>query len=352
TGRSETPRLGRRALWGAGAAVAGAAALVALLGRGRHGAFATERADTGEGASPAATDIPDPITPTGRFYVVSKNFIDPSIDPRRWRLEIGGLVGRPLALSLEALKALPIAPVEQVTTLCCISNPVGGGFVSTARWRGLPLSELLDYVQAKPGASWLHCWAADGYSDGMATAFAREPGVLVAWEMNGAPLTRTHGAPVRLLVPGRYGLKSVKWLTRMELLDAPAEGFWRTQGWSEGAEVNTFARLDWPDGRSLLRPGAVHLRGIAFAGRRGIMAVEVSLDSGRTWAAAQLEPLPDASQIAAWVPWTYLWPAVPGAYTAVVRAIDGTGAVQDATRRPPYPSGSTGYHTVSLRVVG
>ncbi|MBX5446376.1 molybdopterin-dependent oxidoreductase, partial [Sphaerobacter sp.] len=158
-----------------------------------------------------------------------------------------------------------------------------------------------------------------------------------------------HGYPLRLIVPGIFGMKNVKWITRIEAVDRDFQGYWQERGWSDIATVQTMSRIDVPaSNRTLVAGQPTLIAGIAFAGDRGISKVEVSTDDGETWAPATLdEPLSPLT----WVLWRYEWtPIRPGRYHLVVRAYDGQGQVQDAKERPPLPDGATGYHTVSVRV--
>jgi len=161
----------------------------------------------------------DHLTSNDRFYSVTKNIVDPDINPTLWRLEVGGLVDHPRTFTLEELKAMPSE--EQETTLMCISNPVGGGLISNARWTGVPLPQVLRLCAAKEDAAALLFHAADGYYETIPVGKAFGESTLLAYLMNGSPLPHVHGAPLRLITPGLYGEKNPKWLTRVEML---AEG--------------------------------------------------------------------------------------------------------------------------------
>jgi len=285
------------------------------------------------------------ITPTEDHYQVSKNVVNPKLRADRWRFEIGGLVEAPQVLTLEDLKALPA--VERPSTLICVSNPVGGRLVGNSVWTGVRLRDLLELAGVRPEATELVLRAADNYSDSFPLDAALYEETILAYLQNGEPLTPDHGFPARLLVPGIYGMKNVKWLTRIELVDQDYQGYWQKRGWSDRAVVRTMSRIDTgvatPTG-----DGRVAVGGVAFAGRRGIRAVEVSFDDGATWESAELKP--PASRIT-WALWRYVWKAEPGTYRLTVRATDGEGRVQDPTPRPPLPDGATGYHRRKVRVV-
>ncbi|MGH8886298.1 MAG: molybdopterin-dependent oxidoreductase [Egibacteraceae bacterium] len=290
-----------------------------------------------------------PITPNDKFYVVTKNVIDPRVRASAWRLDVGGAVARPRTYGLADLRALPA--VSQETTLMCISNRVGGGLESNARWTGVPLRDLITQAGPADGVVEVLLTAVDGYTDTFSIAKAMEPTTLVAYEMNGEPLPQRHGFPARIIVPGLFGEKHVKWLTRVDLVTEDTKGFYERQGWGPSFVVPTRARFTEPDLSRPLNAGVpVTLRGTALAGDRGVAKVEVSTDDGASWQQAALEY---SSSPLAWALWRYDWqPAQPGAYGLLVRATDRTGAPQTAQRRPSPPQGATGYHRVTAHVEG
>ena len=174
--------------------------------------------------------------------------------------------------------------------------------------------------------------------------------VIVAFEMNGEPLPHEHGFPARLIVPGFFGLKHVKWLTAIEPVDHDFRGFWQERGWTDVPYVKTFSRFDIPQNRSEVSAGgSVMVGGVAFAGDRGIKAVEVSADGGRTWIPADSigEPLSPFT----WVIWTreFRVPDV-GPLTLTVRATDVDGSVQTNKRVDSLPDGATGRQSIELIV--
>ncbi|MBA3281848.1 MAG: molybdopterin-dependent oxidoreductase [Acidimicrobiia bacterium] len=287
------------------------------------------------------------ITPNDKFYVVTKNVIDPRVQAAQWRLGIGGLVDRPATYTFEDLRAM--RTVVQETTLSCISNPVGGGLQSNAMWTGVPFRDLLDEAGPADSAVEVLVTAVDGYSDTFSLAKAMEPTTLVAYEMNGEPLPERHGYPARILVPGLFGEKNVKWVTNIELVDTDAKGFYEQQGWGPEFVVPTRSRFTEPDFAQPLVVGAmVTLRGTAFAGDRGVSRVEVSADDAKTWNNAELEY---SSSPLAWVLWRYDWrPERMGEVPLLVRATDGKGDLQISEARDVAPQGATGLHRVMARV--
>ena len=288
--------------------------------------------------------MPKEVTPVAEHYVVAKEVFPPRVRVEGYRLWVHGRVERALKLTYDEL--LELAAREQPTALICISNPVGGDLMGSSRWRGVPLAAILRRAGVRPEASELVLRARDNYTESVPLAFAQEEGNLLALFQNGEPLAARHGYPVRLLVPGLYGMKNVKWLTEIELVNYDYRGFWERRGWSDRAVVKTMSRIDTPIA-TRFADGTYGIGGVAFAGRRGVARVEVSLDGGKTWDQAELKP-PLGPY--AWVLWGYRFRARPGRYSAVVRAVDGEGNPQPAERRPPLPDGASGYHRRTIVV--
>ena len=291
--------------------------------------------------------LPTPITSNEEFYVISKNLIDPSVDGATWRLRVGGLVERPLSLTLDEIRAM--AAVDQVQTLECISNEVGGDLISTARWRGVRLRDVLAMARPAATAVELKLDADDGYTESIPAELAADDRVILAYEMNGEPLPQRHGFPLRLLLPNRYGMKGPKWLTAIELIDQPYAGYWEQRGWSKEAIIKTMSRIDAPGAApSRDAAGVVQLAGIAFAGDRGVSRVELRIGPGDQWVDATLDP---AFAELAWQFWRYDWrPEGAGTYEVAVRATDGSGEVQTARVAPTLPDGASGYDGVRYTI--
>ncbi|MBI3611172.1 MAG: molybdopterin-dependent oxidoreductase [Nitrospirae bacterium] len=269
------------------------------------------------------------------------------LDYSRWTLNLTGLVKNPLALTHDALKRRPSR--EAAVTLECIENPVGGDTISNAIWRGVSLNDLLVEAGADPSAKKAVLKAADGYSDSIPLKRAMDGDVLLAYEMNGVPLPREHGYPLRAVVPGIYGMKNVKWIMEIEVTTADYRGYWQQRGWSDEAVIGIMSRIDSPGAYQELIGLHQPIRGIAFAGSSGIRQVEVSTDGGRTWSPSQIDsPLSPYT----WVFWRLDW-QVPraGVYRIVVRATDRSGRLQTAEYTRGFPNGATGLHTVMVEVV-
>ena len=288
------------------------------------------------------------VTPVSDFYLVSKNFQDPTVAVKGWSLHVGGMVESSLRLDYARLEALP--SVTRTVTLECISNPVGGNLMSTGHFTGVQLRELLGRVRPTAGAGALSFRAHDGYTESMDLPLAMsDPDILVAYKLDGRPLPDQHGFPARLIIPGRYGMRGPKWIEEISLVRSEDGGYWESQGWEPHVEVATTSRIDVPAPDATLHHGTpVELAGVAFAGIRGIKEVQWSMDGGTTWHPARLTP--PLSPLT-WVLWTAQWtPTRSGNATLAVRAKDGSGAWQTSTVNDSFPRGATGYHLVPVSV--
>lgn len=341
-----TPAIGRRALivGGLGLLMTGGGA--AILRRLYRAATFSYDGTQYKGS------IVRPITPNDQFYCVTKNVIDPQVDMSLWHLELNGLVENARTYRFEDLKGFP--PIEQETTLMCISNGLDAGLISNAVWKGIAMRDLLDPAAPLSNAVKVRLYGVDNYTDTFPLEKAMDPATLLAYEMNGQPLPHRHGYPVRVIVPGYFGEKHVKWLTRIELTTAEGQGFYETQGWGPDFIVPTRSRIDLPDHHAQFSLGKMNgpmeVKGMAYGGDRGISRVELSFDDGKTWNEADIYY---SGGDYAWSLWSAHggWlPKEPADYTMVVRATDGEGAVQAWEEdRSPY-SGVTGFHKIIVHV--
>jgi len=300
-------------------------------------------------------ELTDLITSNDDFYVVTKNAAgDPFLKPADWRLLVDGEVEQRVELGYAALRALP--SVETTKTLECISNlvsacelaPFGCDLISNARWRGVRLVDVLQLAGGvKPDAVSLTTISADEYTTEIPIQAALDPDTLVVYEMNGEVLPREHGYPVRLLVPGRYGMKNAKWLiglrpTRREVVD-----WYGQRHWSKSGVVRTMTRIDVPMPETPLPAGDYNVAGIAYAGDRGVRQVEFSMDGGETWHEAEL--IEGATGRDTWVRWIGRFTLGAGAsLTLTSRATDGTGTLQTEEFQLAQPDGSTGWHRLEV----
>jgi sulfite oxidase len=279
--------------------------------------------------------ITDLVTAPQRFYVMDKVLEAPTLQSDTWKLPVRGLVDRPLELDYTTLLTLP--RTNRYITCECVDNTVGGEKMSTAYWSGVPVTYLLNRVGARGDAVVFH--GADVYDESIPVAELREADAFIAFGMNGETLPRRHGYPARLILPGVYGFKSVKWLTGMTVVRGHHAQNWEAQGWSDDATIHTTTRID-----VAAREGEkITVAGVAFAGRRGVSAVEVRVNGG-PWRHATLGPVLSHET---WAQWAI---TLRGHGTAAVeaRAIDGTGAVQTGQVQPSYPDGATGWATATV----
>jgi DMSO/TMAO reductase YedYZ molybdopterin-dependent catalytic subunit len=289
------------------------------------------------------------ITPTGEFYVQSYSGI-PRVEAVDWRLRVFGLVDRPLELTYEEVQQYP--KVEEIRTLECIGNPVGGSLVGNAVWGGFEAQHMWEQVGIHPGTVRGKFGAADGYYTSVDLEWLTQPGVLMAYEINGAPLPPEHGYPLRILMPGLYGQKMPKWITEIEFVDNKPQGIWEQRGWSDVASVRTNSIIWGPQSLASVPAESVPIYGMAFAGLRRIVAVEVRIDEG-PWIPAELLPT-DSSLI--WTQWSFSTPVEPGRHTVSVRATDDEDFVQSADSGSllsgAFPDGTDAIHNVIFVVDG
>ncbi len=297
------------------------------------------------------------ITPVGIHYLLI-HFDIPATDAASWRVEVGGNVGRPLSLSLDDIRRLP-AQTMPVTMECAgngrsrmpnrvTSQPWFLEAIGTAEWTGTPLSGILDQAGLRPDTVELVFTGADrgiqggiehDYERSLTVADAMRPEVMLVYAMNGRPLEPQPGAPVRLLVPGWYGMTSVKWLRRIAAVTRPFDGFqqgdaYRVQTSDDDpgfriARIKVRALMippgipDFPSRRRFVAPGPVEISGRAWCGTAPIGRVEVGVDE-RWWPAK----LGQAAGRFAWTSWSSIWQAVPGDHVLMCRATDADGNVQ------------------------
>ena len=300
---------------------------------------------------PASVQAPVPgmtpfITPNADFYRIDTAVIVPQVTSEEWTLSFDGMVRRPFSITYAELLDMPM--VERDITIMCVSNPIGGDLIGTARWLGTPLLPLLERAGIEPGADQLFSTSVDGWTcstplDGLAE---REP--LLAIGMNGEPLPIQHGFPVRMIIPGLYGfISATKWVTRLSASTyAQDPAYWTVRGWATDAPVLTGSRIDLPQGS--LTVGQTAVGGVAWAmDGDGISRVEVSIDDG-PWQEAQLADQPTPRT---WRQWWLEWEATPGRHTIAVRATNGLGETQTSEVRDVVPSGATGYDVGVVEVV-
>jgi DMSO/TMAO reductase YedYZ molybdopterin-dependent catalytic subunit len=337
----------------------GATALITVVGAGVGTLVGSRSRPVAAGRGPLAQAMPnadDPVkpapgtrpelTPLESHYRIDINTSPPELREEDWRLRVGGLVDRPLELTLDDLRRYE--PMEHYVTLACISNPVGGDLIGTALWRGVSLQRLLPDLGLKGGATHLKISSADGFYETVALdTIASDARVMLAYAWDGVPLTVEHGFPLRIYIPDRYGMKQPKWIQSIEAVSQPEAGYWVKRGWDKEARMKATAVIDAIAVDMMIVQSTpstlIPVGGIAHAGARGISRVEVRVDEGE-WRPAQLRrPLSDIT----WVIWRYDWPFEKGKHTLTVRCFDGSGSPQIVEDAPPHPSGASGLHSKS-----
>jgi DMSO/TMAO reductase YedYZ molybdopterin-dependent catalytic subunit len=285
--------------------------------------------------TPPVPGITPLVTPVSDFYVNSKNLFSPR--PLGWDLQVVGDVRTANKYRLSDLQKMPT--VNRYVTMECVDNPVGGPLIGTALWTGVPLRHILARAGLTPAAAAaaaaIVMHSADGYSESIPMATALRHDVVLAYGMNGRTLTPDHGCPARVLVPGLYGFKSVKWVTEIEVGSRIQKGLWQSKGWTQAAVVRTTCRIDMVRSSQ----SSLLVAGVAYAGSRGISGVQVRADHG-PWVDAGLIGRPLSGDT-----WRTWWVHLPRrqASSIEVRAIDGFGVTQTAVATSTYPDGASGY---------
>ena len=294
----------------------------------------------------------DGIVVSNPLFFLRSNNPPPPLAPADWRLRVEGRVKHPLTLDLDAVRALP--SVTHEVWMECAGNsrrrfdPPGEGnqwdnqAVSDARFTGVPLATILDQAEVEDDAIEV---VASGYdADANGTPFqrglpldvARQPEVLLAYQMNGEPIPAPNGGPVRMVVPRWAGIASVKWPASIELVNTPFRGYFNAERYivvdSSGRTVGTVREMPvksviaWPSDGERVRRGANRVFGFAWSGLGLVERVEVSTDGQRSWSPARLNP---GDGPLAWTRWEFDWsPSSPGRATIAARATDAAGNVQ------------------------
>lgn len=359
-GNTAAPDSSRRTVLLAGAGVvvgAGVAGLGGQLLAGRRDAAAS-RAAVGRLVPartapmiPADADFaklgtPPFLTPNDRFYRVDTALTVPQVRAEDWSLRLHGMVDRELRYRYDDIRNRPL--VERTITMTCVSNEVGGTYVSTANFIGVDLAGLLEEAGVRPGAEQLFSSSVDGWTSGspVAAALDRARGAMLAIGMNGEPLPIEHGFPARLVIPGLYGyVSATKWVTDLEVTTWGArQAYWLKRGWGQEAPIKTESRIDTPKGFETVPSGKVRVAGVAWAQHTGIAKVELRMDNG-PWREAMLS---QEVNVDTWRMWWLEFDLAPGGHQVVCRATDKTGSTQTEMRAGTVPDGATGWHSIAF----
>ena len=287
---------------------------------------------------------PSFITGNKDFYRIDTALSVPRIRAEEWALRIHGMVERPTVLTFDEIRKRDL--IEETVTLTCVSNEVGGPYISTANFIGIKIGDVLREAGVKAGADQLFSTSDDGFTAGSPLDHVLERG-LIAIGMNGEPLPAEHGFPARLVVPGLYGyVSATKWVTDLNVTTfAKDQGYWIPRGWATRAPIKTMSRIDRPKGLGRIQ-GKTVVAGTAWAQPKGVAKVEVRADGG-PWQQAELGT--DVSD-STWRMWRIELDLKPGSHTVECRATDKSGYTQDQARLDPVPDGATGWHSISFTV--
>jgi DMSO/TMAO reductase YedYZ molybdopterin-dependent catalytic subunit len=280
----------------------------------------------------------DEGTTPAELFFVREHFPPPNVSAADWKLSIGGAVSAPLEISFDELAALPHKAVP--ATMECAENPAAGGLIGHAEWSGVILASLLERARLAADARYVRFSGADGFSRSIPLTKATHADTLLAYQMNGEKLSVKHGFPVRAVIPGWYGMDSIKWLRALEVLagEPPEQGYVRqvrsllSGTRQEGAvtAMNVKSAFSRPLGGAILTGRHFTVRGAAWAGENRVRSVEVSVDGGKSWQPAKLDSPP---QPYVWVHWSYEWKINrAGEHELSVRAGDDQGHRQPSAR--------------------
>ena len=297
---------------------------------------------------PTETTIPSSayLTPQSDFFLIDTvGSMYPRVDRDEWSLKIHGMVDKELEITYADILAMP--KVENVVTLACVSNEVGGDLVGNAHWGGVLLADILRKAGVQAGAQQLVSTSADGWTCGtpVEAVLDGRPAML-ATHMNGEVLSGEHGFPVRMIVPGLFGFVSAtKWVTEIKATTWDAfTPYWLERGWAREAPIISSSRIDFPRNGQNVPAGKVSIGGFAWAPRDGVGRVEVRVDEG-PWARCEIV---ESISGDAWVQWRTSLQIPSGDHSLAVRCVDSKGIVQVAEERDVIPAGATGLHSIQI----
>lgn len=294
------------------------------------------------GMRPEYTPVPEHY----RIDIASRPIV---IDDLVWTLPFSGLVAQTREFTLDELRAYPSR--DEYITMQCISNRIGGNLISTTKWTGVPVRDVLADVDLQDGAQYLLIEGGDDFFEYVSIDMIMEDErIMFCYAWDDEPLPERNGFPLRIYIPDRYGMKQPKWITRIIAVETDERGYWVRRGWSADAIMNTTSVVDtiavdaiYTDDSGALR---VPIGGYAIAGVRGISKVEIRIDEGDWFEADLREPLSDKT----WVFWRYDWAFTDGTHTVEVRAYERDGTLQPTHVQDVRPDGATGIHSASARL--
>lgn len=354
--------------------VGGATATLTLVGAGLGLALGGEDdtattatvADGGESATDATTadanrlpnadaDVqPAPgmrpeYTPVEEHYRIDIASRPLEIDGATWTLPFTGLIAANREFTMEELRSMPSR--EEYVTMQCISNRIGGNLISTTKWTGVPVRDVLKELEIEPEGQWLRIEGGDGFFEYVNIEMCmQDERIMFTYDFDDDPLPNRNGFPLRIYIPERYGMKQPKWIIGIEVVEEDEQGYWVRRSWSADAIMQTTSVVDTIATNDLYRDEDGNIRvpvgGYAMSSTRGISKVEVSVDGGE-WVEAQLrDPISDKT----WVFWRYDWLFEAGDHEFAVRCYEGDGTLQPTEAQGVRPDGATGIHSASAEI--
>jgi len=284
-------------------------------------------------------------TPVEEHYRIDIATRPIEIDLATWTLPFSGMIAQEAAFTMDDLQN-NYEPMDQYITLQCISNRIGGNLISTTKWTGVPVRDVLADLELEEGAEWLRIEGGDDFFEFVSIEMINnDPRIMFTWAFDDEPLPQRNGFPLRIYIPDRYGMKQPKWINNIVVVESDDRGYWVRRGWSADAIMQTSSVVDtiavdsiYEDDDGTMR---VPVGGYGIAGERGISKVEISIDDGEWIEALLRDPLSDKT----WVFWRYDWAFEPGEHTFAVRCYDGNGDLQPTDEQGVRPDGATGIDT-------
>ncbi len=298
-------------------------------------------------ARPPMNRVTKYISTNKEFYSVAVDEgFRPAVNENDWKLEVFGTEGRNFNLSYDELIKLESYRVYK--TFICVGNEVGGPFINNAEWTVTPLAPILQQGIGNSATENLRVifYGLDDFYSSVPLEVALHSNSFIAYAMNAEKLPLGHGFPARVFLPGKYGMKQPRWLSKIEIVKTPwVKGYYEIRGYSDSAEIKKTARIDYAMKQD---NGDWLITGVALCGSHAVGRVEISFDDSKSWQPATItsERLPEA-----WATWEFSWkPGRTSDYIISARVFDDQGAAQLSQNGGSFPSGSSGYHRIRLAV--
>jgi len=272
------------------------------------------------------------------------------IDLATWTLPFTGMIAQDRAFTMDELREMN--SLDQYITMQCISNRLGGNLISTTKWTGVPVRDVLEMLEIEEGGAWMLIDGGDNFFEYVSIEQCmNDERIMFTYDFDGEPLPERNGFPLRIYIPERYGMKQPKWITGIEIVEEDERGYWVRRSWSADAIMQTTSVVDTVANNDMYRgeDGTVYVPvgGYAISSTRGISKVEVRIDDGE-WTETQLrDPISDKT----WVFWRYDYPFQEGEHTFEVRCYEADGTLQPTDEQGVRPDGATGIHSASANLM-